>query len=86
MKSKNFVSYIFVVIALSGCIKVKKKSVETQAQVFTAQTQPELVKVLSRDQIKTTYIPTAKPNTYNVALKWPKFDGFIKILNKKIIA
>lgn len=83
MKSKNLFSYLLSAIALSGCLKISKKSDSAKAQEFREPQQLELVDVLSRHQVKMTYIPTTKPNIYDVELNWPRFNGVITILNDK---
>lgn len=67
-------------IILSGCsddiIDDEKKPEE---QIFEIQK----LKVLSRKQISVVYKPTLNPNIYSAVLKWPAFDGIVKLKNKE---
>ncbi|MFN3453762.1 MAG: hypothetical protein ACK41T_02305 [Pseudobdellovibrio sp.] len=69
----------FIVILLSiNLYSCADKLFENKNQNQT-ENQDITLKILSRENIKITYLATHKSNTYNVELSWPEFDGLVNI-------
>lgn len=70
---------LFIVILISiNLFSCADKLFENKNQ-NPINNQDVTLKILSRENIKITYLATNKSNTYNVELAWPGFDGLVNI-------
>ena len=82
----EFHSAILVGAAIIGLSSCSDKMFTPPQPATEAAVETPKVSVLSRNLIETRYKPTSSPNRYDAQIKWPSYDGSIRLFDEKKVS